>query len=169
MKEIKLSKGKVALVDDADYKWLNQWKWTFNGGRYAVRMPSRKLGKRKFIFMHHEVLSLHGIFIPKGMQTDHINNNGLDNQYFNLRICNDSQNKANIPIKRNNTSGYKGVHWNKQNKKWHVQIRIGGTTRFLGYYDDIKEAAEVYDKKAIEVFGEFAYTNRQNSNITLIL
>ena len=94
----------------------------------------------------------------EGEQTDHINHNCLDNRISNLRKCNSSQNNCNKPP-RIVTSKYKGVGWNKEMKKWRSRIRINNKEYYLGHFDCEIEAAKAYDTKALELHGEFAYTN----------
>lgn len=156
-KEIKLTKGQVAIVDDEDYIKINQYKWCvykkYNGKYYAKR--GIKVNKKsKSILMHRQILDY-----PDTEEIDHINGNGLDNRKENIRICNRSQNKGNVNKYSNNLSGYKGVCWCKVKKRWRVTIQYIGKQTYLGYFDDIIEAAKIYDKKARELFGKFAKTN----------
>ena len=88
---------------------------------------------------------------------DHINHNGLDNRRPNLRLATRSQNAANLGPYANNTSGYKGVDFNRG--KWRARIREGGVRYFLGYFETAEDAARAYDTKAHELFGEFASLN----------
>jgi hypothetical protein len=148
MKEIQLTKGKSVMVDDEDYEWLNQWKWHYHNG-YATRKPVS--GR---VFMHRSIMHT-----PKGMQTDHINGNKLDNQKSNLRVCTSQQNKLNKPKRLDNTSGYKGVTWRKDKNMWQSQIMFNGKRQYIGYFDDLEVSARAYDKKALELFGEFAWLN----------
>lgn len=115
MKRIPLTQGKVALVSDEDYEYLMQWKWyarragkTFYAGRH-VRL---KL-KQKVFHMHRVIAERLGILEAP----DHKDRNGLNNQRSNLRAATISQNKANRGRNKNNTSGYKGVYWDKERKK----------------------------------------------------
>jgi len=148
MKEIVLSQGKVAVVDDADFEWLNQWKWYFCG-QYA----RRSIGKNKpRIFMHRVILNT-----PDGLETDHINNNKLDNRRDNLRICTHYENVRNSPVRCSNTSGYKGV--SKSGNKWMATIEVFGKPLYLGTFNTAEEAARAYDDGAKKHFGEFANTN----------
>src|SRR3954463_16169401 len=103
MKSIKLSKGLVTIVDDSDYDYLMHWKWCsvkFGNRHYAYNYSVR--------YMHRFILE---VIDPK-IEIDHIDDNGLNNQRYNIRIANRSQNMANRIIYTNNTSGYKGVSWN---------------------------------------------------------
>ena len=91
---------------------------------------------------------------------DHKDGNPKNNSIENLRACTQSQNNANTGINKVNTSGYKGVTWNKSCGKWHAQIKDHKKRVYLGVYDDIKEAAKAYDDAAIRIYGEFAKTNK---------
>jgi hypothetical protein len=161
MKEIQLTQGKVALVDDDMYEYLNQWKWQANknGNKfYAKRSIKVSQGKQKTISMHR--------FITKNinpkMHTDHLNGNGLDNRKINLRICTNSQNAMNQSKQINNTSGYKGVSYYKNsiNKKWMATIKLNNIKIYLGLFIDPKDAASAYNAAAIKFYGEFAKLNK---------
>src|SRR6266498_5665389 len=89
-------------------------------------------------------------------QIDHINRDKLDNKIRNLRPCSRSQNKANSSVSKNNICRIKGVRWARANRKWSAQIRNGGKTYNLGYFDDKNSAARAYIKAAKSAFGEFA-------------
>ena len=96
---------------------------------------------------------------PDGMVVDHIDGNSLNNRRSNLRICTPRQNTANRAKTRNGTSRFKGVHFCTRDRKWRAQIGVDGARRFIGDFDDEVEAARAYDRKAAELFGEFAYLN----------
>lgn len=155
-KQIPLTRGKYAIVDDEDYEWLNQWKW-FHGrykhGEYAQRSVYKD-GKQTTQFMHRIILKT-----PDELLTDHINRNGLDNRRANLRICTATQNGSNRLVPKHNTSGYKGVGWHKQRQRWRARATADGIEHFLGYFSDIEEAAHAYDRAAIKFHGEFATLN----------
>lgn len=151
MKEIPLTQGKVALVDDEDYEWLNQWNW-FSAKGYACRNSKWVNGKRTQIYMHREIIKT-----PDGMYTDHINWNKSDNRKSNLRVCTQAQNTYNR--KRYNKNGYRGVYWQPSMKKWGATICINGEPKYLGYHSDIKDAAIAYNNAAMEYFGDFAILN----------
>lgn len=89
---------------------------------------------------------------------DHINHNRIDNRICNLRECTDSTNQANRRIGRNNTSGIKGVRWDKYKEKWEARIKKNGIPHYLGYYDEKEEAHKAYIKAAKRLFGSYAYT-----------
>jgi hypothetical protein len=148
MKEIKLTKGEITLVDDDVYKYLNHWKWRYDKG-----------GVKSIIKKHH--VSMHRLVLRaiKGQEVDHINGNPLDNRRSNLRFCTTSQNHANLKKQSNNTSGFKGVVWCKDKNKWKAQITCQHRHFFLGYFNSPEKAAIAYDKKALKLFGEFSNTN----------
>ena len=159
MKEIPLTQGKIALVDDEDYERVNSHKWyAGRDGRtfYAHRNTPIKDGKQITCIMHRFIL---GLGKGDGKYVDHIDHDGLNNQKSNIRIVTHSQNHMNRISLKNTSSKYKGVCWNKRAKCWHSQIRINSKFIYLGIFEDEKEAAKAYNRKAIELFGEYALLN----------
>ena len=149
MKEIKLTRGKVAIVDGEDYEYLSQFKWHCENG-YASR-TIHKNGRKTEEYMHRLIMNT-----PKDLDTDHINHNRLDNQRNNLRICTSSQNLANGKLRIDNKSGRKGVYWHTRDRRWVASIRYYGKRIHLGNYDNFERAVKIYEDKAKELFGEFA-------------
>lgn len=159
MKEIVLTHGQVALVDDEDYEWLMQWKWyanKSNGKWYAITYT--KVGGDKetgeCVKMHRMILNA-----PKGVLVDHKNGDGLDNRRHNIRTCTYSNNAMNKRASKSNKTGYKGVFWNKQHQKYCAQIYINGKSKRFAYSDSPEVSALAYDKMAKKIFGEFAKLN----------
>ena len=111
--------------------------------------------------MHRQIM-----IAPEGFVVDHIDGNSLNNRKTNLRICTQAQNIHNSRPRRNRSSKYKGVFWDKVNKKWSTNIRKGDKRIYLGGFDDEIEAAIAYDRKAAELFGEFAYLNFPGNTLT---
>jgi len=148
VRRIPLGHGKYALVDAADYEWLNQWKWHSVNG-YAVRC---KRGKR--VFMHREIVR-----VPKGKIVDHWDGNRCNNYRTNLRICTRQDNVYNTAKRAGASSRYKGVSFCRRCGKWQTAIKFKGHGTHLGYFDDEVEAARVYDRAAVERFGVFAQPN----------
>ena len=161
MKEIQLTKGKVALVDDEDFEYLNKFKWCLRGtglGKfYAIRgfRKSKKNNITGSISMHRELMKP-----EKGYVIDHLDGNTLNNQKSNLRICTQSQNCSNQKISILNTSGYKGVVYNKKNKRYYARITVNRIIFSLGGYIYIKDAARAYNAAALKYHGEFANLNK---------
>lgn len=156
MKRIPLTQDKYAIVDDEDYEYLNQWKWMLRRDKnnlYVVRGVWVN-NKVEIILMHRLIMNC-----PKDMEIDHINHNGLDNRRYNLRICTHAQNCQNRKPYKNKLSKHKGVTWRKDSKKWKAQIRFNGKQMSIGSYITESEAIRAYNKKAKELFGEFAYLN----------
>lgn len=163
-KEIPLTQGKVALVDDADYDWLMQWEWCFHmhpGGGYAVRTKKLLNGKWTTVPMHRVIMNT-----PSHLKTDHKNHNTLDNQRSNLRHATGSQNARNqIKSSRGRTSEFKGVSIDKRTGRYVAKITFTDPatkikrTHYLGTFDDQISAANKYDVAARQHFGEFALTN----------
>jgi hypothetical protein len=92
-------------------------------------------------------------------EVDHINNNRLDNRVANLRWTLSSENNANRIKKDGGTSKYKGVYWHKKANKWNSRIMKDKITEHLGLFTNEKYAADKYNERAIELFGEFAKLN----------
>lgn len=158
MKEIKLTQGKVALVDDDDYDALVLRKWRAvnhdrNGRWYAFGSSGYGRGNTHTIRMHRIILSA-----PEGVDVDHINGNGLDNRKSNLRIATEGQNAQNRRKTECHTSSkYKGVC--RRGNRWEARVMKNKKTYWLGTFETQIDAARAYDKKAMELFGEFAKTN----------
>jgi len=157
-KEIFLTKGFVAIVDDEDYEEISQWLWYPQKGvntYYAVRNSyvSEDFEKRKSISMHRQILD----FPP--YHVDHKDGNGLYNVRLNLRKSSKAQNAHNQKPQRGRSSKYKGVRWHKHSERWTARITHKGNAFFLGAFHCEKEAAEAYNKAALNYFGEYAKLN----------
>ena len=156
MKKIPLSKGKFTLVDDADFEWLNAWKW--HAGKrgddlyYAVR-SERVNGKKSLILMHREILGL----TDSKIYGEHWDGDGLNNQRINLRPATNSENQKNK--KARGTSKYLGVSWHKSSGKWRTNIAIDGKLKHLGLFTDEIQAALKYNEYAKIHHKEFANIN----------
>lgn len=154
-REIPLTKGYVAIVDDEDFDWLSQWKWFAAAGRvrfvYACRHEGPKAARWR-VTMQGRILGA-----ERGVIIDHKNGNTLDNRRANIRLCTSSQNNRNSGIRSDNTSGFKGVHPDKKN--FAARIFVDGRTVHLGNFQSPVEAALAYDRAAARHFGEFARLN----------
>lgn len=155
--KIKLNeKVTDCIIDDEDYSKIDGFRWRLGNDGYAkaAKYLYTKNGKefRQELRMHRLIMGA-----PMGVEVDHINHDKLDNRRSNLRLCDRKQNKANTRIVSTNTSGYKGVSLHRG--KWQASIRIDGKLLYLGAYNNIVDAAIQYNKKAYEVWGEFAWLN----------
>lgn len=153
MKEIALTKGHKALVDDEDFDYLSQFNWQARLCVYTVyaqKSPTKEVPQKA---MHRLIL---GLTDPK-ILVDHIDRNGLNNQRANLRIVTHSQNQMNKCKNRRNTLPYKGVRLNQG--RYKADIKVGGRSQSVGAYDTIEEAAIAYNIAAETHFGEYAFLN----------
>lgn len=142
MKEIPLTRGMVALVDDEDYEWLSAYRWYARPGYqtfYAVRGIQNGKSVRT-IYMHREI-----IHPEPGMHTDHLNHNGLDNRRCNLRSCTHQENLSNCVLKRPNE--YRGVQQGLYT--WTAYVTTNGKPKYLGAYGTPEHAAYAYNLAVI--------------------
>jgi hypothetical protein len=162
MKEIALTKGLVAMVDDEDFDLVSRFKWhALRRGRvvHATRTVKRD-GRKWTVYMHRWLLAA-----PAGLEVDHRNGNGLDNRRENLRIATHAQNAINHARTHQKTSRFRGVLWNKARKRWRVvicagRIRDGASKQIhVGTFADEVEAAKAYDRAALLHHGDFAVLN----------
>ena len=149
MREIPLTQGRVALVDDEDYERVIQHSWCVVRGYVQTSLKNRHIYLHRYI-MHAQ----------KGTEVDHRNQNTLDCRKSNLRICTRSQNSMNLAPNKH-TSKYKGVCWSVSHQKWHAEITIQQVKKHLGYFNDEVEAARCRDEAAKQYHGEFAFLNFQ--------
>jgi hypothetical protein len=158
-KEIQLTQGFVARVDDSDFERVSQLDWCayVNPKKRTVyamsRVPAGK-GKIRTVYLHRWIMGE-----PFGKLVDHKDGDGLNCQQGNLRIANAIQNGRNRKLNMNNTSGFKGVYRYKQEDKWKAMIRVNKKLVYMGLFKNIEDAARAYDQKARELFGEFASCN----------
>lgn len=153
MKEITLTQGKVALVDDGDYEWLSRWKWYAwwnpkTRSFYAVRTdhPYR-------IYMHRAIL---GLTKGDGLKGDHVEpSRTLDNRRENLRIATTSQNGMNSRRGIGNSSGYKGVSFDRSRNQWMACIKVNYKNIFLGRFGSPELAYMAYCTASKKIHGEF--------------
>ena len=155
MKEINLTQGKFAQVDDEDFEYLSQWKWCAHNKRdknhnyYAVRQNWFN-GKSHLIKMHRVIMNT-----PDNMQVDHKDRNGLNNQKSNLRFCTRGQNSVNRVSY--GVLKLKGVR--SHGKKYTLNITINKKVTYFGTFDTKEDAARKHDEIAKIIHGEFAVLN----------
>ncbi|MDE2103807.1 MAG: hypothetical protein KGL39_41600 [Patescibacteria group bacterium] len=161
VKQVPLSQGKVAVVDDEDYERVLKYKWHVRKSVYssgtvcwyaATNIRSDKFGKRTILLLHRFIAGV-------GCSIDHADADGLNNTRKNLRPCNQSQNVANGRKRTNSTSGYKGVSWERRRKHWRAYIVLNNKQKYLGQFATPEEAARAYDAAATELFGIYARLN----------
>lgn len=153
---IRLTHDYETVVDLADAD-LARFNWSVHlrsaGCSYA-RRNSPVLG---MVSVHRVVMErVLGRELTAGEVVDHINGNGLDNRRSNLRVCNQSENCRNQLIAKNNTSGAKGVFWNKTTGKWTASIRLNYRNIYLGGFSDFNAAVSARHAAELEYYGEFS-------------
>ena len=150
---IPLTQGLNAIVDVADYEWLNQWFWYASRVSRVGTYACRKEGHRQ-VYMHVIICQPFD-----GKQIDHVNHDTLDNRRNNLRECTPTENARNSRKGSRNTSGFKGVSWKKSHRKWCAQMRINGKSIHIGHFDTPEDAAKAHDELVSKLHGEFACLN----------
>lgn len=159
-KEIPLSRGLVALVDDADFESIGKIKWSAlaSGAKiYAAHQWRHPGGEKSAVLMHRLITEACG-----RLQVDHINGDGLDNRRANLRLCTKAQNAKNRK-QRPPASGFKGVYRRDDGrgsgKRFRALISVDGQRVNLGAFPSALDAARAYDAAARRLHGEFASLN----------
>lgn len=156
---IPLTRGYFAVVDEADAASVSTRSWHVRKGDnqavYAITNGRRSDGARTTIELHVFLWRSWGR--PATPQIDHENRDGLDCTQDNLRAATETQNRRNAPLRRDSTSGLKGVGRHKG--RWRARITVDGIQRHLGYFDEPSEAAAAYDRAAVAFHGEFACPN----------
>jgi len=159
---VPLTRGYSTAVDLLDLPRVLKHKWfamvTDDGKVYAKRNASKRseVDGPRSILLHRFLMGT-----PQGMETDHISGNSLDNRRQNLRNATRFQNGSNLKKSKANSSGRKGVTWDRRIQKWRAKIAPNRTTVHLGAFDSLEEAGQAYDRAALAHFGEFARTNEQ--------
>ena len=139
------------FIDGEDFDRIKNYRWSlFKNGKTFY---ARALINGKAIQMHRLLLDF-----PESI-VDHKNRNGLDNRRDNLRICSRAENAVNSRKQNNTSSIYKGVSFRKTRKKYTAYIGDRDNRIQLGLFIDEHDAGEAYNKKAIELYGEFANLN----------
>jgi hypothetical protein len=159
-KEIQLTQGKVAIVDNDDYeRILSYGKWTYHKNGYAI---IQKGFKNEFGSWCVKVIRMHRIVLnaQDGQFVDHSNEDKLDNRKTNIRICTQIENKRNVGIRKNNKSGFKGVFFWKDRNKFTSQIWFEKKKIHLGVFINPIDAARAYNDAALKYHGEFANINK---------
>lgn len=160
--KITLSQNKEAFIDECDIDIVLQFKWhvlVYKGQSKDHCYASTYINKKQTL-MHRMIMNP-----PEEMLIDHIDGDGLNNRRSNLRVCTHQQNMANQRLLSRNTSGYKGVYYGgkpsgNSKRPWCAKISDNNKSMHLGRYESREEAAQAYDSKALELYGEYAATNK---------
>jgi hypothetical protein len=156
-RKIDLGQGKFTIVEPPDYYRLQGFKWWLhaNGTNlYAARTAITDDLQSKIIFLHRQIMDF-----PKGRVVDHKNCDSLDNRRDNLRIVTQAENMRNRRKRKNTSSRFIGVWFDKKRRRWTVQIRYQGKKLWLGRFTSELDAAKAYDEAAGKYHIEFARLN----------
>ncbi len=151
--KVPLTRGKFAIVDDADAELVSKYRWFCLNVGYAARQV-RIDGKEVTQMMHRLLLGA-----ADDQLVDHINHDTLDNRRANLRLCTRTDNQRNQKRNSKNTTGHKGVSYDKRRNKFTASIHISGKQIHLGRFASVEDAAKAYEDAAARHFGEFSYSH----------
>ncbi len=144
------SKDRVFVFDADEIMAVKKYTWSIDNNGYVVT----NLGYGKTLHLHRLIMGN-----IDGKVIDHISRDRLDNRKINLRHVTQQQNVQNSGMNKNNSTGYKGVYFDKQRKKYAAEIMCGRKKHYLGRFNTAREAAIAYNRKAIKLFGEYAFLN----------
>jgi hypothetical protein len=156
---VPLTKGYTAVVDTADLHIVGEWQWSASvrctkAGEvmcvYAQRRVTLPDGKSKLVSLHREILNP-----GDGLDVDHIDCDGLNNRRSNLRVATRAQNTMNRRLLPTNTSGFRGVCFDKRKNRWTARIKLHGKVHWLGSFKSKEKAAEIYALAAERLHKEF--------------
>jgi hypothetical protein len=144
------------IIDDDDFEIVSKNTWTpMRARQKAGQVYFRRVqvidGRNVDLYLHRVIMG-----IPKGLVIDHINRNTLDCRKSNLRAVGQSENCQNQKLKKNNTTGFKGVTFDRKNEKFRAQIMKNRKQIVIGRFNTAEEAHEAYKKKALELYGDLA-------------
>lgn len=154
VRQIPLTRGLVALVDDADFDDLNAFRWHALTGNAAGKFyAARGIGDGRVELMHRRITGF-----PEGMVVDHLDGDPLNNVRSNLRVCTRWENAANRQ-KTHGSSRFKGVSWHKRGQAWQAAVRVHRKGHYVGWFKDEEDAARAYDAAARLLLGANAPLN----------
>ena len=157
----------VATVDEDDFEKVKKHRWyiakTSERQIYVVsKFYNKETKKMETTYLHRLLTSA-----PRGLEVDHIDGDTFNNKKDNLRLCTQAENQQNRGPSKNNKSGFKGVFMCESHRNlsrpWQAKIYVRGEKHHLGFFSTSEEAAKAYDKKALELHGEFVKLNFPNN------
>lgn len=148
---VSLTKGYSAVIDESDVPLISGRNWSALVSKRRKAIYAARVENGKMILMHRLILGA-----PRGMDVDHIDQDGLNNRRLNIRVCSRSENCRNVGLRSDNKSGQKGVSLCKETSRWQAEIQANGSRTFLGYFDDVDEAASAYAEACRVIHGSFA-------------
>ena len=152
---ITLTQGHEAIIDAADVPLVQVKNWyaAVKSNTVYARGEGGNATKRHRVFIHNVIMGN-----SKGLFVDHIDGDGLNNRRCNMRLATRAQNMRNQKKNSRNTSGLKGVSFDKRREKWYAKIKLNRIEKFLGYFASPEEAHAVYFAASRELHGEFGRT-----------
>jgi hypothetical protein len=150
---VSLTMGYEAIIDVSDIPVVSGRRWTAMvrpHAVYAISKAKRSAGESKMLYMHRVIIGA-----QDGTQIDHVDRCGLNNRKANLRIATASQNQHNQGVRKNNTTGAKGVSFDKRSGKWYARIKLNGQRFNLGTFVSLEEARGAYAAAAEKMHGDF--------------
>lgn len=148
-----ISKDKEFYFDLEDYEKISKYSWNMNAYGYIVSYSEYEESK-KILWLHNIIMDKN--IGDKKIEVDHINHQRNDNRKENLRLASRPENTRNSSIRKNNTSGFIGITFDKKNNKWVAQITIDGKNKKIGRYYNLFDAVAARLVAEKKFFGEFA-------------
>lgn len=127
-----------------------------HGGRYRI------ISVRAKLYYAHRLAWLYIFGVWPKIQVDHANGDRRDNRLCNLREATRRENSWNVGLRRDNTSGFRGVSWHRQKARWCARIWVRGRCKCLGYFHTPEAASTVYEAEATNLFGKFKYNQQHD-------
>lgn len=142
--------NKEFYFDKDNFDKIKNYAWRENKNGYIVTSNYSSV-----VYLHR--LIMQDFITNDDEEIDHINHNKNDNRRENLRICTHQQNNCNKKLPKHNTSGIRGVHWDKRYNKWRARISVNGKDIYLGLFDNIKDAEKIRKQAEIKYYKEYRY------------
>lgn len=151
---VPLTRGYEAVIDATDVYLVAGRNWSAattprRKAVYAVRVEVQD-GREKMLLLHRVIAGT-----ADNQHTDHKDGDGLNNRRSNLRTCTQAENNRNTGIRKDNTSGFKGVFFNKRTQKWRAEIMANGQRIGLGQFATADLAHMAYQTAAADLHGDF--------------
>lgn len=145
---------KIVNIDTEDIDKMKPYHWIIRSDGYV----KATLGRNKYIYLHRLLMN---VLDNNSIEVDHINQNPSDNRKYNLRIATHAENNRNIELCSKNTSGFRGVYFDKKCKNWYAHIRIDNKSKHLGSYKNKEDAIKARHDAELLYYGDFSPLNSE--------